>query len=215
MGKGVSDAAVQAAEEAERPEIHSLRLSNGIVLKVKAVPPFLIRQAAMNVAKPVPPKIRLEDKGVEEENPDDPAYQEALKEHFTQSAEAGSDLMMMAGTEVESLSDGHVPPESDDWLELVQLVGVKVDIGNRYSRYLAWLKFYAIETEKDLFTLISALGQKIGLSEEEVSKTVDSFRGGEMGGADNRLSPEDPGDGDSVPLNRAGRRARSRGEGSS
>lgn len=215
MVKQVSAAAVEAVEEAERPELDKVELSNGIVLKVKAVPPFLLRQAAMNIARPQPPKIKpREDRDVEEENPDDPAHQEAMNKYVAEAAEAGSDLMMLAGSEVESLPDGRVPPESDDWLEYVRLVGIEVSDSSK-GRYLQWLKFYALETEKDLLVLISALGQKIGLSEEEVSKTVDSFRSGKVGGADNGVSPEAAGDGHRVPPNRAQRRARGRGEGSS
>lgn len=211
MVKGVSDAAVKAAEEAERPEIDTVRLSSGIVLKVKPVPPYLVRQAAKNVVRPQPPKIKLrEDRDIEEENPDDPEYQEALGRHVVQAAEAASDLMLMAGTELVSLSDGQVPPESDEWLELVQFVGVEVDWDSKFARYLAWVKFYAIMRESDLALLLAAVGRGIGLSEKEVDQAVDSFRGGEVGGADNGVPPADAGNGDSVPTNRAGRRARDR-----
>lgn len=213
MGNKAAAAAVQAVEKAECPEKDRIELSNGIVLKVRAVPPYLLRQAAMNIAKPQPPKIKLEGREVEEENPDDPAFQAALKEHEAETAEVGSDLMMMAGTEVLSLSDGRVPPESDEWEEYVRLVGIKVQDSGK-GRYLQWLKFYALETEPDLLALIQALGQKIGLSEEEVSRTVDSFRGGTVGGADNGVPPEGAGDGDRVRPNRAQRRTRGRGEGS-
>lgn len=209
----MSEAAVQAVEEAERPETDNICLSNGIVLKVKAVPPYLVRQAATNVARPQPPKIKVrEDRDIEEENPDDPEYQEALGKHAVQAAEAASDLMLMAGTEVVSLPEGRVPPESDEWLELVKFVGVEVDWDSKYGRYLAWLKFYAITTETDLALLLAAVGRGIGLGEKEVDEAVDSFRGGEVGGADNGVPPADPRDGDSVPPNRAGRRARSRGK---
>lgn len=214
MAKGVSDAALEAVEEAERPETNTVHLSSGIVLKVKAVPPYLVRQAAKNVARPQPPKIRLEDKNVEEENPDDPAYQDALGRHAVKAAEAASDLMLMAGTEVASLSDGQVPPESDEWLELVEFVGVEVDRRSKHARYLAWLKFYAITTEADLASLLAAVGRGIGLKDEEVDQSVDSFRGGEVGGTDNGVPTADPGDRNRVPANRAGRRARSGRKGS-
>jgi len=207
------EAAVAAVEAADRQEVDTVCLSNGITLKIKGVPPYLIRQAAMRIERPPPPKIQIRE-GVEEENPDDSEYKTALRQYEKESAEAGTDVMLLGGLDVADLPDGCVGPESDDWLDLVEYVGEKVDRDSKYARKLAWLKFYAIASERDMLQLIAALGSKIGLREGEVTDAVDSFRGGKVGGADNGLPAAPAGDRDNVPPNREGRRARSRGKGS-
>ena len=72
-GNVAEEAAVETAREVRQQADDGLfRLSSGVVLKIKPVPPLLIRQAVAKIKRPKPPVIFLEDKGVEEENPDDP-----------------------------------------------------------------------------------------------------------------------------------------------
>ncbi|KKL12513.1 hypothetical protein LCGC14_2535000 [marine sediment metagenome] len=120
------EAAVAAVEAADRQEVDTVCLSNGITLKIKGVPPYLIRQAAMRIERPPPPKIQIRE-GVEEENPDDSEYKTALRQYEKESAEAGTDVMLLGGLDVADLPDGCVGPESDDWLDLVEYVGETVN----------------------------------------------------------------------------------------
>ena len=201
----------------EAEKLTQVTLGNGVCLRIKKFPPFLIRQAITQIQKPKPPKIQLEDKdGAEEENPDDPAYQEALEEYELATTEKAIDTMLVAGTEIVSVPDGVYPLDDvGDWAELLDFLGVTFDRNNKFGLYLTWLKLYVLSDPLDMETLMSALATTIGLSEEEVDQAVESFRSRKVGGSDNGSPPEDSGHRDNVPTNRSGRRARSRGKGSS
>lgn len=199
----------------EAEELQTVTLGNGVCLRVKKFPPFLIRQAIAQIQKPKPPKIELEGKG-EEENPDDPIYKEALEEYELATTEKAIDTMLVAGTEVVSVPDGIYPPdEVDNWAQLLDFLGVTFDRENKFGLYLTWLKLYVLSDPSDMELLMKELASAIGLSEEEVDQAVESFRGGKVGGSDNGSPSEDSGHRDNVPKNRAQRRARSRGKGSS
>jgi hypothetical protein len=57
-----TDIAVAAIESVERPRADIFTLSNGIVLKVKHVPPLLLRAVATKIPEPTVPIWFNEDK---------------------------------------------------------------------------------------------------------------------------------------------------------
>lgn len=169
------EAAAAAVEEHAKPVNNTLRLTNGIVLKLKSVPPFLIRQAARNL---VPPEIPMADvgKGRVEPNPDDPIYLQKLEEYGQLTTDVGLNVTIAAGTEIQSLPDSIPSPEDDSWLELLGILGVEVDVSRPVARYLAWARYVAITDIKDIALLMGAVSGGIGMTEEEVEATVHSFR---------------------------------------
>jgi len=211
-GRKAAAAAAAAVEEADNPrDTDVVELQNGIRLRVKGVPPFLIRSAVMKLVKPVPPKIKLQEgKDAEEENPDDPEYKEALAKYEEETEEAAINVMLAGGTTIEHIPDGMFGPEGDEWVdtEMAEFFGVELDLSSTIARKLSWLKYYALTSELEITVLTVALGRKVGMNEGEVADALESFRSGTMGRADNGRSSPAAGDRHQLPPSRAQRRAR-------
>lgn len=177
---GIVDEALEAAGavvdkvEVRRPK--EVTLSSGVRLLVKPVTPYLIQEAMARIPRPVVPKVMLEEKGREEENPDDPQYAEALEEYNRKTQEVGANVMLGAGTSLLSVPEDMVGPEDDSWLELLEFVGVPAEFTGPRYRYLAWLKYYALMSVSDLQLASGAVASLTGVSEEEVASAVESFR---------------------------------------
>lgn len=166
---------IEGAEE-ESKDTDEVTLSSGLVLTVKGVAPFLIQRAAQAIPRPEVPKVFIDEKGREEENPADPRYIEALQVWEAKTIEVATNIMFAAGTEVVSIPDGMHPPESDDWLELVTLFDDTVDVSTPKRRYLTWLSLYALSSAADVRETISAVAKKTGITEGEVAAVVAGFR---------------------------------------
>jgi len=173
--KEALEAAAKAVEESEAPQDSVVTLSNGVKLRLKPVPPFLVRQAAMKLERPRVPRMDI-GKGRAEDNPDDPSYLEAVADFENRSTDAALNVMLAAGTEVEFVPDGVPRPESDDWLELMSVLGVEIDIKRPIARYLAWVRYVALGSAADVARITMAMSDGIGLTEEEVKATAESFR---------------------------------------
>lgn len=213
-GQAALEAAVEAVEVAAQPLVTEITLDNGVVLKLKPVPPFLVRQAAINLKQPKPPVIDVgKGEGREEENPNDPDYLEKLDTYNAEVIVASTNAMLLAGTEILSVPDGMWSPDDDGWLDLVDYLDIEVDRENRLARYLAWLRFYAL-SGPSITRILAELRKSIGATEEEVDSAAASFRNRAARRAAKRVSPEAPRDGDNVPKTPArsrtgGRRKRS------
>ena len=182
------EAAAEAVEESEAPQNSVVTLSNGIRLRLKPVPPFLVRQAAMKLERPRVPKMDI-GKGREEDNPDNPSYQEALAEFENRSTDAAVNVMLAAGTEVEFVPKGIAEPDSDDWLPLMAVLEIEIDLDRPIARYLAWMRYVALATAADVTVITSAMSKGIGLTEEDVAATAESFRNRAVRRA-NKRSPD-------------------------
>lgn len=182
--------AINDEEESDGSRPATVTCSNGLVLRVKAVPPYLIQRAAQRITAPKVPKVWMEDKGREEENPADPAYQEALVEYTLLTADAGANVMLGAGTTIEELGPDMEGPDGDEWMETLAYFGVEFDPANRMSRYITWLTCYALPTAGDLQKVVTAVARRTGVSEGEVSDALTAFRDREARGANNGLSAE-------------------------
>lgn len=191
-GKAI-EAAAEAIEEAEPKPVNNLiTLSNGVVLKLKSVPPFLVRQAVLKVERPKPPRMFIEDKGREEENPNDPDYIQQLAGYQAQTIDAAINVLLAAGTEIVSVPDGVSKPEDDDWLDVLDVLAIEVRRDSPTARRLAWLRCYGIATAADITRITKAVKEGVGLTEEEVNQIAQSFRSGTVRGTDNGVSPEAP-----------------------
>ena len=191
-------AAVAAVEASRRKPPDSLTLSNGIVLRLKPVPPYLVRQATMNVERPKVPTVFIPDKERDEENPNDPAYIDALLEYTQDTADAANNAVILAGTEIESVPEGLFWPQDDGWLEVLEFLGVEVERESKLGRYLDWMRFYALSTKSDLSAIWRAQRDRIGLTEEEVGAAAASFPNRAERRRNKRLSSEAAGLGDNV-----------------
>ena len=207
--------AADVAEEEAAGSVQkgTVTLSNGIVLKLKPVPPFLLRQAVTKLKEPKPPKMDI-GKGREEENPDHPDFLAAKGEYDALVIEAVTNVAFVMGTEAASIPDGLWGPDGDDWLEIPEILGIEVDQRPR-GRYLAWLRYYAVTSQEDVLQILLAMSTKLGLTEEEVGLAAHSFPSGAVRGADNGASTEDAGHGDNIRPAAPKRRSRSGGKRSS
>ncbi len=184
-------AAVEAVAEGQSRGLKDVvTLQNGVVLAVKSVPPLLIRKAVGKIKRPVVPKADV-GKGREEENPGDPEYSAAMDEYAQQTFDAGANVMLAAGTKLLSVPEGIDKPEDASWLEVLEAAGFEPDLKNATSRYLSWLSYYAITSERDVVDVVMAVTKLSGVPESEVAKAVETFRSGEARGADNGVPAED------------------------
>lgn len=160
----------------------TLELTNGIVLRLKSIPPFLIQAVNQEFKTPSPPKVFIEEKGREEENPNDPNYLKLLDDLASEQQLAYNNLILGTGTEVDSIPEDYFPPESDEWIEQVEfaanLVGKKLHIEkeDRIKRYICWLKFYALETTNDSFLCNNLPLMLWGVREGEIDEVVEYFQ---------------------------------------
>ena len=188
-------AAVEAQEANPIPT--EVRLSNGIVLALKPIPPGIIERAADRLEKPTVPKVLLKDKGVEEENPGDPEYVAAMEAYQALRIETITNTMLLVGTAVQEIPEGLFGPEDiHDWppdAELMEHLGVEVNIETKFDRYLSWLSLYAMAKQGDIWAVMAAVNRVAGIGEEDVRTAVASFRNREARRADRDVPAEAPG----------------------
>lgn len=190
-------------------------LSNGIVLKLKPVPPLLLQAINQEFVQPDPPVVYMEDKGRDEPNPNDPAYIKEVEALAAKQELAVHDLLLGVGTEVKSVPEGYYPPESDNWIAQVEFARdlsgrfFKIEKDDTIRRYLCWLRFYALETGGDVALATGLPMQLAGIREGEIEEVVESFRGLPEWGANPDGSPE-AGSQNGDTANRATRRSRPR-----
>lgn len=214
-----SEAVSRAIDRVKRVgRFAELELSNGIVLTLKPIAPFMITALSKEFEPPPPPKVFLEEKGREEENPNDPAYIRELERLNEASNLAMNDLVLALGTAVKSIPEGYFPPEDDSWIEQVEyafsVVGqdIKIEREDKIRRYLHWLRFYALETLVDTSMATSLYWSLVGIAEGEVAEALDSFRNIPKRGADSVSAPAETSE-NGNSTNRATRRASARSRG--
>jgi hypothetical protein len=199
-----------------------VELGSGLKIRVHEVPPLVLRQPLQHLPEPKPPLIPLPEKGegIEEPNPNDPDYIKAHDEWESTLGLATMDTMLLLGT-TEPTKDGepkplieHCPddmmmPEAEGWIKWLEAAGVSVDISTPNTRYLCWLRYYAVSNAKDLGKLMAAIAGKSGVQEDDVANAATSFPGDETRGADSGPAPK-PNRANRRALQRPSSRSRSR-----
>lgn len=166
----------EAASEQLRMTRDRVTLSRGIVLKLKPVPPNLIREISNRIPEPVVPIWHDPDKDREEPNPNDPDYIAAVNDRAIMILHNILEALMLMGTEVETLPPGVYGPDESGWLEDLEILGQTVDVSNSRRRYLAWMKFYALASELDIGLVQIGVSRLSGVTELEVMRAIRSFR---------------------------------------
>ena len=184
-------AAVEAARKT--PVISEVELSTGVILAVKPVPLFLLRKAISQLTPPRIPRVFLEDKGREEENPDDPEYKDALVQFEQKSFDVAANVLLLLGTELKHCPEPIQPLESEEWsrpLEALEIVSPS-ELDSPPRRYLAWLSYYVLSDPEDIARVVELVAKRSGVLESEVDTAVDSFRSRKVRRVDNRIPSED------------------------
>ncbi len=192
--KAAVAAAAKQTEEAENQQVsvQDIELNNGIILKLRAVPAAMMRRVATKIEKPKVPKMDM-GKGREEENPGDPAYQDAMDEYHYVVGEATVNVILSMGVSVVSVPDGMDNIDDEGWTEALEFFDVdkEYDLSTKIGRKLAWLQYYAITGEPEWLKVLGRISAMIGMTEGEVADAIESFRDRATRGADNGLPAED------------------------
>jgi hypothetical protein len=172
---------LQRIKQSESARANAFKLTNGIVLTIKQVPPslYIDIMTKSSEGRPKPPVMFIERLGRTEENPADPDYQEALKNFSVRQIKAISDAFLLHGTSLLECPAGIEGPDTDgDWIENIIASGLPMP-RNKRERYLFWLKVVALVDEKDYVAVMEEVGKKSGVNEAQVAKATQSFRPGE------------------------------------
>lgn len=151
--------------------------SNGVRLKLKRVPQLIIADATHRVPPPKVPVTFSEDKQRNEENPNDPAYIQARQDYLYDMSVLAINTYFILGTQVVFVPEDVSTVASQEWSDNLEAIGVGIDVpaaGPR--RYLAWLKYYALN-DHDMTALAEAsLRYSGGTMEADVRAAQDTFR---------------------------------------
>jgi len=161
----------------ENTPVDQIEVSTGVIIGIRDVPviPFRELQKRIQRERPCVPVLYIEDKGREEENPDDPEYQEELAEYNESTEMRLIDYMLMTGTKIIKVPDNINTLESEEWAEECRYLGSDVPASGGV-RYLQWLKYVACPTQNDIASLILAAGRKLGVTEEDVAEASATFQ---------------------------------------
>ncbi len=159
------------------PMVSTITTSTGVILRLKQPSMFIVNHKLREVElqKPVPPKVFIEDKGREEEVIDHPDYLNALQFHEMLKAEAAYEAIVATGVEVVSRPDD-VPEEgSIGHVEVLEWLGFTLP-EKRIDRFLSWMKYIAAPAPTDFALLEGPLLRLMGTPEEEVADSMAIFR---------------------------------------
>lgn len=210
------DAATDTIREPEDPSVFTS--SAGLKLRIKKVSPFIIAEARRKLRAPRVPSVFNEDKGRNEENPNDPDYLEAVQNYQFDASMLAQRVYFILGTEVVSVPKGMHTYDSPMWADEILAAYDELDIpAEGPRRYHAWLKFYAIPSDEDQGLLLRAILNLGGATmEADVQQAQKSFRPPEERDTSDGVSATDSGArGDISATNGVGYSTGVRGEGSS
>jgi hypothetical protein len=157
-------------------------LRNGTVLRLKAVPPHILREVTSRVPETPVPTFFNKDRDREEPNPNDPDYIEAEQTRAINVVLEMQNAMLIMGVEVVSVGD--CPSiESEEWIDALDALHITVNTTTKFHRKLDWLRYVALETETDIAAVIRAVTMLSGITELEVFRQARNFRGDEERGA--------------------------------
>lgn len=162
-----------AVLEQATPEQEIVTLSTGIRAKIVPVGASLIDDVVARIEDPAVPTFMNEEKGREEENPNDPHYLIALQVAARQRANAAMETMLLFGLE---LVDGL--PEDDSWLKRLKFLEQRgiLDLSpypedDSLAMELMYKKYIATGTSD-----LVAIGRKAGLNSRDVEEAAQSFK---------------------------------------
>jgi hypothetical protein len=161
---------VEVAKEAQQPSDDGVvTLSTGIRARLHPVSAALMSDVTARVKDPEVPTWFNEKKGRDERNPNDPAYRDALQQAQQKRGNVAMDAMAMFGVE---LVDGL--PENNGWVTKLRLLGITFDFNDPVECEFYYKKHIALGNED-----WAKVGQLSGISQEDIARAEQSFRGDE------------------------------------
>lgn len=168
--------------------LNEVTVSTGVVFKVKEVPQFTMSDIRREFKEPVPPTWFNQDTGRKEQNPNDPEFKRLHGEYLINMSMAIIDIMILLGTEVKTLPKDMPGPKSEEWRRQLAAIlrtrgWARDDIANlsEEESYIYWVKYKAAAggmegDDSDISKITVAIGRLTGVTEEDVSDAVDTFR---------------------------------------
>ena len=163
-------------------------LSTGVVVRLKPVSSSLVEEMKGSIKMPPVPKVWIEAKEREEENPNDPRYIEQVEEVNSKRSDAIFDALCMFGVE---LVDGL--PEDDIWTKRLKMLERRghldlsdFDLKDDFDLKFLYKRFVAV-AGADL-NLISGLH---GFRPIEVARARATFLGDEKRNTDRGVPAEE------------------------
>jgi len=223
-GNTTTAAAVAAAEVVERGgarEALEWTLSTGVKVAITAAPANALQEAARRIPKPDPPMIMNEAKQREEPNADHPSHKLALEQWEYDQAIAAAQIAVLLGVKILEVPEGFARHDGgdDEWIDDLEYLmpEIKVDRDNERSRRIHWLRYHAARSNSDIAIVNSGPMMLAGVSEEDVAKSIASFRRLETRHTDLGVPADTAGghgDGDRVSVDDPGTDTGDRGAGS-
>lgn len=172
----LQDTETKVVEAVEKTEDVLIRLSSGVILRGKQAPPLILIKVMAAFPRPKPPIYRNDLLGRDVENPDDPDYLDRLKAHQTESTNAVMNALILLGTELAEVPKKFPKPTDSSWLEEYRELGLETKPESPSWRYLTWVTFKAVLSEKDLEQIQKVVGRLSGVPESAV-KSAEDFPG--------------------------------------
>lgn len=162
---------------ADNPTIWEM---DGFKFRLLKIAPLLIYEIGNKVPQPKIPVVMIEDKGREEENPNDPAYRTALREWSWSRGMALSNAQLAMGTRLLEHPVDKEHYSTDEWISDLEYLDVVVPKSGA-ARYVTWLKLYALNGEQFNQLLIDVQKFNGLITEEAVAQAEAAFRDIEEG----------------------------------
>ena len=158
-----------------------VRLSTGVVLKVKQANPNVLIRIMTSQRRPVPPVYFNKVMGREMENPDDPDYVSRVKAWQMDYNNGMLNALIGFGTELVSKPKGMPGPDDDAWIRDYEALGLPSMKDSPAWRYMTWVLFKAAVIDADTAAIGDAVKKLSGVKEEDV-KSAETFPGSDKAG---------------------------------
>lgn len=177
MSENKQNPVVATAKEVRRGDQgESIVLSTGVRARLAAVGASLIEDAASRVDYPPVPTFYNEDKGREEENPNDPAYLKACADIDRQRARAANEAMVMFGVDlVDPIDFDGAWIKRLKWLEKRGRIELsEFDMDDEMDLEFLYKRYIAVGARD-----IVMLGKAIGMGRADLETALASFQDNE------------------------------------
>ena len=143
-----------------------IHLSTGVILRGKAMPPGVFINLAVNNPPPQAPMYKVGDNYFA--NADDPTYIEQFKFWSDDKNKNMLNAMIIFGTELEKVEKGLPKLEDTDWVERLDLSGIRTRPENKSWRFLFWVLTIAAPIPADWEEITKVVGRLTGVPERDV-----------------------------------------------
>ena len=150
-----------------------ITLENGAVLAIRKPAAMLLSNVMLQLQKtdpvPEPPMVFIEDKGREEENPNDPKYKAAMMTWNANSVVRMFNALSVASLSIKDLNDTY-DPEGDEFADFLEAVMIDRAPG-KAGRFIQWLNSYAL-VKAEARQLTTWMMRLAGVGEEDVAEAT-------------------------------------------